>query len=108
MNKTTQKSGLSDYELELDRLADKIKATKSSLECIKILRKFKNQIMFEKVQARKINSNEWIEGSLLYDSDHACWRIVTDFFDVEKPKLDDQFGVTAYEIDPKTVIVISP
>jgi hypothetical protein len=29
---TTQLSGLSDYELELDQLADKIKSTSGSLE----------------------------------------------------------------------------
>lgn len=35
---TTQLSGLSDFELKLDELSDKIKVTKSSLECIGLLR----------------------------------------------------------------------
>ena len=37
-DKTTQLSGLSDFELRLDKLADEIKSTKSSLECIGLLR----------------------------------------------------------------------
>ena len=36
-NKTTQLSALSDYELELEKLVDKIKLESSTLKCIKLL-----------------------------------------------------------------------
>ena len=44
MKSSNQKSGLSDFELELDQLADKIIKAKSSLERIGVLREyFKNK-----------------------------------------------------------------
>ena len=46
---------------------------------------------------RKDNHQE-VRGSLLYDFEQDCWRIVTGFFDVEPPIENDQFGVNAPEI----------
>ena len=37
-NKTTQLSGLSDYELELEKIVDKIKLEPSTLKCINLLK----------------------------------------------------------------------
>jgi len=37
-NKTTQSSGLSNYELELEKIIDKIKAEPSTLKCINLLK----------------------------------------------------------------------
>ena len=38
MQETTQLSGLSDYELELEKIVDKIKAEPSTLRCISLLK----------------------------------------------------------------------
>jgi hypothetical protein len=46
-----------------------------------------------------------VTGSLLYDYDQDCWRIVTYFFDIEEPKLDNQFGVNAIEVYTYTIEV---
>ena len=39
MQETTQLSGLSDYELELEKIVDKIKTEPSTLRCIQLLKK---------------------------------------------------------------------
>jgi hypothetical protein len=38
MQETTQLSGLSDYELELEKIVDKIKTEPSTLRCIQLLK----------------------------------------------------------------------
>jgi hypothetical protein len=38
LNKTTQLSGLSDYELEIEKIVDKIKSEPSTLKCINLLK----------------------------------------------------------------------
>jgi hypothetical protein len=38
MQETAQLSGLSDYELELEKIVDKIKAESSTLKCIQLLK----------------------------------------------------------------------
>lgn len=43
--KTTQLSGLSDYELDLLQCVDTIKFTKSTLKCVKILEKFIDNVL---------------------------------------------------------------
>jgi hypothetical protein len=50
-NKTTQLSGLTDDELEMDRVCDEIKATKESLLCVKILQKFVDKKISEYIDS---------------------------------------------------------
>ena len=71
---TSQLSGLTDYELECDKVCDKIKKTKSSLESIKILQRFidKNLSSNERKSVRKHedrNARSYVQAYLhhLYD-----------------------------------------
>ena len=54
-------------------------------------------------RAQRLDNQEWIEGSYLYDSDWNMHRIVTSFFEVDEPHTDEQFGVQAPEIDYSTL-----
>lgn len=54
-------------------------------------------------KALRKDNGEKIKGSLLYDSDQDTWRIVKSFFDVPKPKTDDEFGVFAPEVEYLTI-----
>jgi hypothetical protein len=58
---TTQLSGLSDYELELDKLADKLLTTKTSLERIGILRQAMEQYRTEGLREELIKFMKWLE-----------------------------------------------
>jgi hypothetical protein len=51
----------------------------------------------------RVDNGKKIKGSLLYDSNQACWRIVTNFFDVPRPRTENEFGVNAPEVDYFTI-----
>lgn len=49
-NKTTQLSGLTDYEIDLLECVDNIRFEKHSLKAIKILEKFVDKILSEEIK----------------------------------------------------------
>lgn len=54
-------------------------------------------------EAVRVDNGKKIKGSLLYDADQACLRIVIKFFDVPRPKTENEFGVNAPEVDYFTI-----
>jgi hypothetical protein len=54
-------------------------------------------------KAQRLDNQEWVEGSYLYDSDFDTHRIVISFFEVDEPHTDEQIGVQAPEIDYNTL-----
>ena len=64
---------------------------------------FKIMDFIKQVTGKRKDNDEFITGSLMYDFDQDCWRIITYFFDIEEPKLDNQFGVCAHEVYLDTV-----
>ena len=54
-------------------------------------------------KAQRLDNQEWVEGSYLYDSDFDMHRIVEGFFDIDEPHTDEQFGVQAPEINYSTL-----
>jgi hypothetical protein len=61
----------------------------------------------KKVIGKRKDNNETVSGSLMYDFDQDCWRIIIQFWDVEAPKLENEIGITAYEVDIETVKVVN-
>jgi len=55
--------------------------------------------------AKRKDNGQFVTGSLMYDFDQDCWRIITYFFDITEPVLPNQFGVNGYEVIPETIQV---
>lgn len=53
----------------------------------------------------RVDNHKEIEGSLMYDSEQDCWRIIEYLFDIESPKLDNQFGICAHEVVESSIKV---
>jgi hypothetical protein len=68
-----------------------------------VLEQLLKESKVKKVTGKRKDNDEFVTGSLMYDFDQDCWRIITHFFDIEEPKLDNQFGVCAQEVYLDTV-----
>lgn len=53
--------------------------------------------------AETIVGGQTISGSLLYDIDNDQFCIVTNFFDIDEPKTQNQFGVNGVPVKEKTI-----
>ena len=53
--------------------------------------------------AETIIGGHVISGSLLYDIDNDQFCIVTNFFDIDEPKTQHQFGVNGVPVKEETI-----
>ena len=57
------------------------------------------------VTGKRIDNEEIITGSLLYDLDHDDYKIIEYIFDIEHPKLNTQIGVGIREVHQDSIKV---